>query len=369
MPATPLILVGGFLGAGKTTLIAAAASHLRTRDCSVGVVTNDQAAGLVDTAALVGQGLPIREVSGGCFCCHFDDLVAALNRLVEHESPDLLIGEPVGSCTDISATVLQPMKQLLADRFQLAPFSVLVDATQLRDALEDGRKRRFPDNVHYVYLKQLEEADLIVLSKIDLVAVEELSQLEELLGSKFPAAAVMPVSARSGQGVDAWLDRVLEASPAGRTITPVDYDVYAEGEAALGWLNATVRLEAAAPANWAGFCRTLIEGMQKRLQALGAEIAHLKLHMAAGDEALAANLTGNRQRPSIRGRIESSVTDVRLLLNARAHVDPARLRSVTEECLEGAAGEGIRLTVEDLRHFAPSRPTPTHRFSSVVALP
>ncbi len=368
MPKIPVILIGGFLGAGKTTLIAAAAKGLQTHARSVGVITNDQAAGLVDTAALAAPGLPILEVSGGCFCCRFDDLVTAMDRLVEREIPDLLIGEPVGSCTDLSATVLQPMKQLLADRFALAPFSVVVDATQLRDALQDGMPRRFPDNVNYIYQKQLEEADLIVLNKVDLVAAEEQVELQNLLKQKFPAATVMPVSARTGAGVDSWLDCVLHSSVAGKTITAVDYDLYADGEAALGWLNATVQLEGACPADWAGFCQTFMDAMRREFQASGAEVAHLKLHLTDGRGTLMANLTSNRGEPSIRGNVEPSASSARLLVNARAHVDPARLRSITESCLKTATGDHIRFTVDDLRNFAPSRPTPTHRFSSVVEI-
>ncbi|MDY0170392.1 MAG: GTP-binding protein [Thermoguttaceae bacterium] len=195
MPKIPVILVGGFLGAGKTTLIQAATEKLAAQGKRVGIVTNDQAANLVDTATLARPGLPIQEVSGGCFCCHFDDLVGAMDRLVEADAPDVLIGEPVGSCTDLSATVLQPMKQLLADRYEAAPFSVLVDATRLQDALGKGDGHRFPKNVIYIYRKQLEEADVIVLNKADLLLGCEVARLEDSLRREFPQAMVMTISA------------------------------------------------------------------------------------------------------------------------------------------------------------------------------
>jgi len=366
MQKTQVILVGGFLGAGKTTLISAAAERLVARGVRVGLITNDQAANLVDTAALAGSGLPVLEVSGGCFCCRFDDLVAAMDRLVRAESPDVLIGEPVGSCTDLSATVLQPLKRLHADRFQVAPFSVLVDATRLRNALETSEGRRFPENVMYIYHKQLEEADVLVLSKADLVADDELAKLEILLRQKYPRAAVMSISAIEGTGVDRWLDHVLIAAAAGRTIAEVDYDVYADGEAALGWLNAAIRLHGDPATDWNGFCRGFLEAMRSEFQGSSAEVAHLKLHLAAGDSALAANLTANAETPSIRGRIEGSPREVRLLVNVRANTHPTQLRSLTERCLEAAAGTSIRLTVDDLRSFAPARPQPTHRFRDVV---
>jgi len=366
MPKIPVILVGGFLGAGKTTLIQAATEKLAAQGKRVGVVTNDQAENLVDTATLARPGLPIQEVSGGCFCCHFDDLVWAMDRLVEADMPDVLIGEPVGSCTDLSATVLQPMKQLLADRYETTPFSVLVDATHFKDALGKDDQHRFPENVIYIYRKQLEEADVIVLNKDDVLLSCELAQLEDSLRREFSQAMVMTISALKGTGVDVWLHHVLSASGAGRTITDVDYDVYADGEAALGWLNAAVQLQGKQDTDWKGLCQNFMQAMQREFREAAAEIAHLKLHLTAGGSTVTANLTGNREEPSIRGAINGSLGEARLLLNVRANIDPARLRSITEQCLQRVTGEAIRLVWDEIRSFAPARPEPTHRFEKVV---
>ena len=366
MTRIPTLLVGGFLGAGKTTLIATATERLRARGRRVGVITNDQAANLVDTASLTRPGLPVQEVAGGCFCCRFDDLVAAMGRIVESEAPDVLIGEPVGSCTDLSATVLQPMKRLLADRFLTAPFSVLVDGTQLRGVLQDGEKQRFPENVLYIYRKQLEEADVIVLNQVDLLDGPALAESKTLLEREFPQTPVMVLSAANGTGVDAWLEHVLAASESGKTVAEVDYDIYADGEAALGWLNASVSLHAGRKTKWQPFCSALMESMRSTFREADAEIAHLKVHLSAGENVLTANLTSNEGMISLRGESKASSPDARLLINARVHVDAERLRSITERCLAATAGDTIHFEIDDLRHFAPARPTPTHRYDSAV---
>jgi G3E family GTPase len=100
------------------------------------LITNDQAPGLVDTGIFKQAGWTVGEIAGGCFCCKFDDLVRTANSLIEAANPDIVMGEPVGSCTDLSATVLQPFKDTLAHQFDLAPFTVLIDPNRLRDAME-----------------------------------------------------------------------------------------------------------------------------------------------------------------------------------------------------------------------------------------
>src|SRR5690554_4272463 len=62
------IMVGGFLGAGKTTALLRLAEYLTARGRRVGLITNDQSSGLVDTALVDARGYPVQEITGGCFC-------------------------------------------------------------------------------------------------------------------------------------------------------------------------------------------------------------------------------------------------------------------------------------------------------------
>src|SRR5207245_313325 len=119
------LMIGGFLGAGKTTTIARLARHYLGRGQRVGLVTNDQAQDLVDTNSLRAQGFPVEEVPGACFCCRFNDLVDRVKQLEVQQRPDVILAEPVGSCTDLVATVLQPLKDIYGQHFQVAPYAVL----------------------------------------------------------------------------------------------------------------------------------------------------------------------------------------------------------------------------------------------------
>jgi len=366
------VMVGGFLGAGKTTLLAKAAERLAAAGRRVGLITNDQATNLVDTAVLGDTGAPVQEVSGGCFCCRFEDLVAAAETLLDQSQPEIVIGEPVGSCTDLSATVLQPIKQAYGDRFQMAPFSVLVDVNQvraldrIRQSLDEQAKPRFPENVMYIYRKQLEEADVIVLNKADLLPRDELAKLKDTLHREFPRVPLIAISALRGEGVNEWLQFVMQDRPAGRTIAEVDYDEYAAGEAALGWLNAELRLRGSARTDWGRFVVDLLERLRAELRSLGAEVAHVKLRLSAGAQSLVANLISNDGAPLVRGAIVPGSAAAVLVFNARAHVAPDRLREVFERSLASAAGNEVRIEASDVQSFSPARPQPTHRFKTVV---
>jgi G3E family GTPase len=360
-----LIIVGGFLAAGKTTLLARAAERLAARGKRVGLVTNDQAANLVDTAILEHAGAGVQEVAGGCFCCRFADLITAAQDLVRRFRPDVVICEPVGSCTDLSATVIQPIKRMHGEQFRVAPFSVLVEPSRAMVSLPDHAKSPFPDTVSYIYRKQLEEADLIVLNKADELGPSDLAQLEDLVRGLFPGTPLVAMSALRGDGVDAWLDLVGGDTPSGRRIAEVDYDRYAAGEAALGWLNAKVELRAERPADWRAFCESFLGALQEEVCVVSGEIAHVKLRLAADGRQAAANVAGNHDPPSIRGDDDLRSTEATLLVNARVHVSPDALRGGLERALRATAGEGVRASIVQIQHFAPARPQPTHRFNSV----
>src|SRR5712691_8913102 len=161
------IMIGGFLGAGKTTTISRLARHYMNRGQRVGLVTNDQAQDLVDTNSLRAQGFSVEEVAGACFCCRFDDLIGKVGKLQEGKRPDVILAEPVGSCTDLVATVVQPLRDLYGERFEVAPYPVLFKPSHGLKILKNEVSRGFSPKAAYIFRKQLEEADAVVINRID----------------------------------------------------------------------------------------------------------------------------------------------------------------------------------------------------------
>jgi len=360
------IMIGGFLGAGKTTAVARLAQQLTAQGRRVGLITNDQGRELVDTAMLTSRGFAVEEIPGGCFCCRFSSLVEAARKLTESTRPDVFIAEPVGSCTDLVATVSYPLRRIYGETFSIAPLSVMLDPIRARRVLGLAPGPKFSEKVVYIYLKQLEEADLIVINKRDLLAPDELAALRQALAQRFPQAEVCDVSARHGDGLDAWFARVEQRMPRSGPAMGVDYETYAEGEALLGWLNATIHLSSPRPFDGNAVLRELAAGFQSRLAAEGAEVAHLKMTLDPEDAlgGLAViNLVRNDHVPELSQELEEPVPGARLIVNLRAESAPERLRAIVES-LPGLPAS-IRAQMEHLECFQPGKPTPEHRIASL----
>lgn len=357
------LMIGGFLGAGKTTAIARLTQRLIERGQRVAVVTNDQAYDLVDTMSLRARGLTVGEVPGACFCCKFDDLVDIASRLADSEQPDVILGEPVGSCTDLVATVIEPLRHLYGEQFETGPFSVLLKPEHGRKILGDQPGAGFSPKAAYIFLKQIEEADLVVLNKIDKLSPAERAELIDLVAARYPGKEIMAISARHGEGIDELLAALDRPEPT-HTTPQIDYDVYAEGEAELGWLNATVSLSAGAGGELAldDVARDLVERLRLACAQAGAEPAHLKVLASHGPEQSIANLVSSGEEVELSLSSAARVARCELTINARVAVDPEVLAALVEAELAAlAASSALESTIERMQHFRPGRPVPTHR--------
>lgn len=361
-----IVVVGGFLGAGKTTLLWDAAQRLMSRGMKVGLITNDQAPDLVDTALLLGKGLDVREVAGSCFCCDFEGFTRAVGELKEVVRADVLLAEPVGSCTDLAATLLRPLRDRVPEEVVVSPLSVLVDPFRAREVLSGSGGGMHPSTA-YIFRKQMEEADRILVNKADLLSRDELGEIRERISRENPRVRNLPLSSRTGEGVDAWLEEILSDRHEGTSLSDIDYDVYAEGEAALGWLNAEIRI--AGPSgplgNGEDACRFLMEGLRDAFRLRNAPVGHVKLLMEGNGGQVVSNLTRTHGEVEVRGKLPE-VPEARMVLNARVEMPPRPLERVVLEQLDRLAFDGLDVRILHLRVFSPARPVPTHRYPAAA---
>jgi len=367
------IMIGGFLGAGKTTAVGKLANRLADQGVRVGLITNDQGRNLVDTTMLRSQGFATEEIPGGCFCCRFNSLVDASQRLAQSTRPEVFVAEPVGSCTDLAATVTYPLRRLYGDNLTVAPVSVLVDPIRALRVFGLEKGGNFSEKVLYIYLKQMEEADIVVISKCDLLDSKRLAALRQAIAAKFPGKEILEVSAREGTNLDAWGAKITSAEQVARTAMQVDYHVYADGEALLGWLNCTVQVKAREAFDADEFLKEVAGAIQKRLKTSKAEVAQLKMTLSPDasltGEIATVNLVRNDFVPELSYHLEEPVMGGHLIINLRAEAAPDVLGTAVREGLATAAKKfpAVEATLDHLEHFRPGKPTPTHRLEKLPA--
>ncbi len=355
------IMVGGFLGAGKTTTLIRFAEKLRRDGLKVGLITNDQAADLVDTALVKAGNFPVEEIAGGCFCCRFNSLKEAADNLEKSDRPDVFLAEPVGSCTDLVATVSYPLRRIYGDNFAISPLTVLLDPARAMRIFELAEGRNFSEKVRYIYLKQIEESEALVVNKIDSLTAIEREKLTNYLKKNYPDKTHFFISSRTGEGFDNWAEWILQAEMGDGRCMAIDYDIYAEGEAELGWLNATLDFQVNSSIDGNQFLQKLANQLAKKFSASGKEVAHLKMTLSPEDgsgELASINQVGSSVVPELGNILLDEISVGQLIVNIRAEAEPEIIKRILEEVILNFP----ELTLEHVEHFKPGRPVPTYRF-------
>src|SRR5437667_11820365 len=104
---------------------------------------------------------------------------------------------------------------------------VIVDPSRAARILGLETSPTFSEKVVYVYRKQLEEANLIVVNKCDAITEPLRSRLVATLESMFPRTRVLCCSAKEGAGLDPWFDAIERTLPDGGPAMDLNYDLYA----------------------------------------------------------------------------------------------------------------------------------------------
>jgi hypothetical protein len=151
-----------------------------------------------------------------------------------------------------------------------------------------------------------------------------------------------------------------------REAPEVDYEVYAEGEALLGWLNAAAQIEAAEAFDGNALLRRLADDIQGRLAKSGAEIAHLKMTLAPdeGNDLGVLNLVRGDGKAESMHRLQDDLNAGELLVNLRAEADPDVLREAVLAAL-GALAPAVNVKIDHTESFRPGKPQPTYRMALV----
>ncbi|MEQ1586973.1 MAG: GTP-binding protein [Cyclobacteriaceae bacterium] len=351
-----LALTGGFLGSGKTTAIVKACKSLISKNKKVAVITNDQGNQQVDSAFVRAMGVMVREVGNGCFCCQYNELENHLQQLEASEHPEIVFAESVGSCTDLIATIVKPLYRRWPDWKTVV--SVFADASFL-NALMEGNKLFEDESIRYIYKKQLEEADVLVINKTDLITAVQLSNVDRVIRVEYPDKKILHQN--SLLNVSSWITTLEEF----RELTPrhsldIDYDLYGEGESKLAWLDKSIVIQSFR-GNGAFIAREIIRSIFNSMQSRQYKIGHLKFFLEGEDWYEKISFTATSTSGEVRIR-HDEVFQLKMLINARVQVEPAQLKELMDEVIDLIKeATACIITSEKESVFKPGYPKPVHR--------
>jgi len=175
-PRTPITLITGPLGSGKTTLLR---HILAAQPGKIAIVMNEFGDIAIDTKVIEGKNVRITELGGGCVCCSLlGEFEAAVNEIIEKIAPERIVVETTG-LAEPEALVFNIQEAL--PQCRLDGVVSVIDADMLV---------RFPELGHTTRL-QIEDADILLLNKIDLVDAPQSEPLETKLREINATAAIV----------------------------------------------------------------------------------------------------------------------------------------------------------------------------------
>lgn len=354
-----LCLVGGFLGSGKTTAIRHAALSFLIGGVKVGVITNDQGEDLVDTAFIRNSRIATKEVLNGCFCCNYNQLAKDIDFLRKTENAEIIFAESVGSCTDLVATIAKPFGKFSPEITVV--ISVFADATLLY-ALMSGNASFLNENVQYIYKKQLEEADILVINKIDLMTVTELEKVKQQIQNDYREKILLYQNSLEEKSIRDWMLALEHFELDRKRVSlSLDYDLYAKGEAVLAWVDQRISIQTrnnSAQSVAVRLIHTIYDAIRKKQYP----IAHLKFLVDDGIKQNKISFTVLDDFPKQILLTDNRVNRISILLNARIQVEYSKLEQLVSNAIDHTEKQtGSKIAIEAKAAFQPGYPRPTHR--------
>jgi G3E family GTPase len=354
-------LVGGFLGSGKTTAIANSCKILSDRGITTSVITNDQGDYLVDSRFVQHSDIPYAEVTGGCFCCNYNQLDTQITTLKNNFNPSAIFAEFVGSCTDLVATVLKPLLEYRGAVNEQVTFSSFVDA-QLFLMYQQGTDLPFSLETKYIWEKQIEEAEILVINKTDLLSKDELDKLEVLTNHLYPLKQLLFQNSLDNDSLNKWID-IINKQPENQihSTIDIDYDKYGKGEANLAWLDEEIEI-ISSDNRAVEFTYNFIRQITDDIVQKGLTIGHLKYFLSFNNQSLKLSHTTISDKSFQEPLVYEKSVSVDLLVNARIQTSPDELRKILFENLKKLKShDGVQVNEKFLSYFQPGFPNPTHR--------
>jgi len=197
-----VIVVGGFLGSGKTTTLIRLGTHYSSLGKKVGIIVNEIGEIGIDGDVISQYGLETKEITSGCICCSLKtSLRATVLLMVDNFHPDIIIIESTGVAYP-GVIRDEIMLMNLPIEYEIAPLLTLFDGSRFKQILKE---------IKNFAAQQLAQAEVIAISKSDLTEPSFLPIIEEAVRQMNPTAKIISLSSKNAESFSNLVD-ILEAS-------------------------------------------------------------------------------------------------------------------------------------------------------------
>ncbi len=356
---TRFAIIGGYLGSGKTTLATALAKELKERyGKSTAIVTNDQGNVLVDTQYVKDAGFDVAEVLGGCFCSKFPEFVKNARTLVAMGRPDVIIAEPIGTSTNVLSSVVAPLRSIYPDEFEVAPLVVVVDGTRGEEMLERPTGFGLGSKSRIIPLNQVHDAEVILVSKCDLISKRQVEDVVKMLETEAPGAEIIPYSARTSTNIDRIVQLMVSTRQSQKQPRPDDPAIFAVEKASMGWYNLAGKLYVTR-LDLSDFVTSMLREVAEAFPS--RMMGHVKLIVTSPGAAVKMSLVeGQIQVEGLRGG-RYLQGEGRMVVNARINTSPEEMRRVFDGAVTSSCKRfQVELTEKMTSCFSPRPEVPDH---------
>jgi len=344
------VVLGGFLGAGKTTTMIAIAEYLSRHGKKTAILVNDLGAKhLVDGEFTGEQGCFCDEITGSCICYQTEALVDKLRRFRDCSGADMILSDIPGCGIGALDHVYHKLNREYYGEFSISPFTAVADPERLRVIMPEKADIHLPAEMAYLFDAQLREAEVILLNKIDLLTQDRVRSCMEFLTDTYPQAAVFAVSAKTGVGIST-VAEYLCANVSSFPVVDIGYGGpnFIAAEKRLSWYNRKFFVRSpAGPFDGNALIDRLFETIRQKLIAAERNIPHLKV-MARGDkgQCAKASLLGVDYAAEYSTRLSQPQEKLQVILNARAACESEVLDFLMDSALrETVNAFGLKLQV------------------------
>lgn len=181
-----VIVIGGFLGSGKTSTVIRLGKELSDQGKKVAVIVNEIGEIGIDGDIISKYGLETNELTSGCICCSLKiNMKTTITLLMQEYTPDILLIEPTGIA--FPQIIKHEIELMNLKDTLVAPLVTLIDGSRFKQIMKE---------VKHFSMRQIIDAEILGINKIDLMELRQIPIIEEAVKQLNPQAKVIKLSTK-----------------------------------------------------------------------------------------------------------------------------------------------------------------------------